>query len=530
MAELIFSRGSEILFQTTLSTRSFRVGGNPLNDMCLPDENAAPFAVSFESTSQDGTSVVDRSGQGVCVNGAPVEGARLKDGDTVKLGSYCIGFRNAVPQGSQRTAPLAKGETTLASVWLEGADGRRFAVGEQGTRVGKDDSNDVVIADSAVSSFHAMVYRRGTSIIVRDLNSTNGTFINSVRITEAEAPLDGTLTFARVAMQVVGSAKAAGVRNSAARIKTVGELVYADTTMDAVASAIRSVAPHDASVCIMGESGTGKELVARAIHALGPRASEPFVAVNCAAISPQLVESELFGHERGAFTGAERTRMGAFEEAGRGTLFLDEVGDLPSDAQAKLLRALENRETRRVGGDGARRIHCRVITATHQNLMQRVSSGVFRNDLLHRLTVLPIRVPALRDRKADIAVLAEHFLKQLGNGKTHLLPAAVQKLQTHPFPGNVRELRNVLLQAIVFSGKTALDGLDISFPVFGLEDIMAEAKVYQPGKTLADIEHEAIEQAVQVHGSHAAAARELGIARSTLIAKVQGKSRREVAQ
>jgi len=302
--------------------------------------------------------------------------------------------------------------------------------------------------------------------------------------------------------------------------KQVGELIYSDAAMGAVAQAIKSVAPHDAPVAIMGESGVGKELVARAVHQVGPRADQPFIAVNCAALSPNLVESELFGHERGAFTGADRARMGAFEEAGRGTLFLDEVGDLPLDAQAKLLRALENREIRRVGGDGVRKIFCRVVTATHQDLSSRVQSGAFRNDLFHRLTVLPVRVPPLRERVGDIELLANHFLATFGDGKATLTSAAMEKLQTHSWPGNVRELKNVLLQSVVFSGKQRLDEADLTFPQVALADRVEEGRVYRPGLTLAEIEQDAIEQAIAVHGTHAKAARALGIARSTLIARV----------
>jgi len=306
--------------------------------------------------------------------------------------------------------------------------------------------------------------------------------------------------------------------------KRIGDLIYCEPAMDQVANAIRRVAPHDAPVFIQGESGTGKELVARAIYQLGPRAADPFVAVNCAALTPPLVESELFGHERGAFTGADRTRLGAFEEAGQGTLFLDEVGDLSLEVQAKLLRALENSEIRRVGAHGTRKVQCRVVTATHQKLCAQVAQGAFRNDLFHRLSVLPIQVPPLRDRKSDVATLSRHFLQQVGNGKTVVTPAALKKLEGHSFPGNVRELRNVLFRAVILSGQVVLDASDIVFQQLALTNVVEHTRIYLPGRTLAEIEAVAIHQAIQSHGSHSAAARALGISRSTLIARV--KSRR----
>jgi DNA-binding NtrC family response regulator len=291
--------------------------------------------------------------------------------------------------------------------------------------------------------------------------------------------------------------------------------------MDRVASETEKVAPHDVPVCILGESGTGKELVARAIHDLGPRAGRPFVAVNCAALSPMLVESELFGHERGAFTGADRARVGAFEEALDGTLFLDEIGELSTDAQAKLLRTLEHREFRCVGGNGTRVARCRVIAATHQSLPAGVDRGTFRNDLFHRLMVLAIEIPPLRRREVEIAPLAEHFLRHLSDGGRALAQGGYEKLMQHRFPGNVRELRNVLLQAAVFSSLRVLGADDIRYHANTLVGRQQDLRAYSPGLTLAEINAAAIKEAIAFHGSHAAAARGLGIARSTLLAHVR---------
>lgn len=522
MAELVFAKADAVLFRAPLNVRAFRVGANPLNDLTLADPAVAPFHLSVERTPE-GYLLVDRSGAGTVVNGLPQQVCKLKAGDTLTLGGLTAVFEPGESAPS-RTSVLPHNAPKPGASKLVFSDGRTVALTAEGVRVGKEDSNDVVLEDGFVSGFHALVFLRDGQVVVRDLGSTNGTFINAIRITEAEAPPDATVTFGQLAARV----RVEGQQPRAARadgpVRSVGELIYADPSMEPVANAVRSVAAHEAPVCITGESGCGKELVARAIHQLGPRAGEPFVAVNCAALSPNLLESELFGHEKGAFTGADRARMGAFEEAGRGTLFLDEVGDLPAEAQAKLLRALENREVRRVGADTTRKVQCRVLCATHQNMSQRVAQGHFRNDLFHRLTVLPIRLPPLRERRADIGVLTEHFMKTTTDGSVSLSPAALERLKTHPFPGNVRELRNVLVQAVVFSnGKKTLGPEDLSFSQVGMEDLVAQARVYSPGRTLAEIELEAIEQAIEVHGSHVAAARELGIARSTLIARVQGK-------
>jgi transcriptional regulator with GAF, ATPase, and Fis domain len=209
---------------------------------------------------------------------------------------------------------------------------------------------------------------------------------------------------------------------------------------------IRLVAPRSASVLIEGETGTGKELVARAVHRLSPRAHKPFVVLNCAAIPESLLEAELFGHTRGAFTGALQSRTGRIEAAHGGTLFLDEIGEMPIGLQAKILRFLENGELQRVGDNDVMHVDVRVIAATHQQLEKRVADGTFRLDLYHRLAVFPIEVPPLRDRSQDIAALSEHFLALMGKSATRktLSAAALAKLRLHDWPGNVRELAHVL--------------------------------------------------------------------------------------
>ncbi|HVS19709.1 MAG TPA: sigma-54 dependent transcriptional regulator, partial [Planctomycetota bacterium] len=229
------------------------------------------------------------------------------------------------------------------------------------------------------------------------------------------------------------------VKTLRARLEGESSLIGSSPALARLTEEIRRLAPIPSSVLILGESGSGKELVARDLHTLGPRPAQPFVALNCAALPETLVESELFGHERGAFTGADRQRKGAFERAGRGTLFLDEVGDLPAHAQAKLLRALENREITRVGGDGAVSVEARVLAATHRELEKEAEQGSFRRDLFYRLGVHVLRVPPLRERISDIPELAEHFLTQAagrrGMAPKRLTTDALSALLEHDWPG-----------------------------------------------------------------------------------------------
>jgi len=224
------------------------------------------------------------------------------------------------------------------------------------------------------------------------------------------------------------------------------EIIWASEAMQRVMQMVRRVAAGESRVCILGETGTGKELIARAIHDNSARREGPFVALNCAAVPQELIESELFGHEKGAFTGANVRHAGKFEQANHGTLFLDEIGDMPPAMQAKLLRVLEEGEFERIGGSAPVRTDVRIVVATHRDLEQQVKNGSFRQDLYHRIFVFPIALPPLRERKGDVAVLADHFARavseQNGWKRKSISPGAMRMLEQHTWPGNVRELRN----------------------------------------------------------------------------------------
>jgi len=238
--------------------------------------------------------------------------------------------------------------------------------------------------------------------------------------------------------------------------------------MARVFETVRKVAETDLSVLIRGESGTGKELVAQALHQRSARRQRPFVAVNCAAISRELVESELFGHEKGAFTGADARRTGKFEAAHGGTIFLDEIGDMPLETQAKVLRVLEDRKLERVGGNQPVEVDVRVVAATHRDLERECKAGRFRDDLYYRLKVAQVELPPLRERGEDLPALANHFLEQLagrlGRAKKPLGAEALARLARHAWPGNVRALRNVIEQAAVLAGGDTIEASDLRLP------------------------------------------------------------------
>ncbi|MBI2060155.1 MAG: sigma-54-dependent Fis family transcriptional regulator [Nitrospirae bacterium] len=290
---------------------------------------------------------------------------------------------------------------------------------------------------------------------------------------------------------------------------------------------IRRVAPAKASVLILGESGTGKELVARALHTLSPRRERPFMAINCSAFPETLLESELFGHERGAFTGAYERRLGRFELAHGGSVFLDEIGEMPHTMQAKLLRVLEEREFMRVGGDRTISVDVRVIAATHRNIEALVDQGKFRDDLLYRLKVITLEVPPLRDRKEDIPLLVEAFIQVTSeeNHKTirSVEPAALEHLVNYRWPGNVRELRNVIEQMVVLGHSPTLGVNDLPHPIRGAaNESESDGFRVTPGLTMQEIEKMAIQSALSAQeGNRTQAAKSLGIGLRTLQRKLK---------
>ncbi len=326
---------------------------------------------------------------------------------------------------------------------LAGPDaGRRVETDGERVSVGSAPTNFLRLSDATVSGYHLELEQTEAGVRVRDLGSTNGTRCNDIALADAHVPTGSVLKLGTTQIRVSqGSGASIEILDS----NQLGDLLGASNAMRRVMARISRVALTDVPILITGESGTGKELVARAIHAHSSRPKQPFVTVDCGVLSPTLIASELFGHEKGAFTGADRQRLGAFERANGGTLFLDEVGELPSELQPQLLGALERRRFVRVGGQKEIEVDVRVVSATNRDLRSEVNKGTFRMDVYYRLAVVTTEMPALRERPEDIPLLVDHFLKAAGHaGSRESIVGAhtMAELQRYRWPGNVRELRN----------------------------------------------------------------------------------------
>jgi DNA-binding NtrC family response regulator len=316
--------------------------------------------------------------------------------------------------------------------------------------VGVASDNTLVLTDPLVSRYHLEFQVQDLGFLVQDLKSTNGTFFRGARIQEAMLNLGAEV---RIGSTVLRLERGPERSEKITGRKTFGGIIGTSGPMQELYGLLSAVAPMDVTVLIEGETGTGKELVAQEIHRQSPRANHPFCVIDCGAMPANLIESELFGHERGAFTGATVTRDGIFEKARNGSVFLDEVGELPLELQTRLLRVLDQRTVKRVGSNLARKVDVRIIAATNRDLEQEVRHGRFRQDLFYRLAAVRIFVPPLRSRIEDIPVLARHFLWQAGCGDPDLVlkPELLRVLTSRRWPGNVRELRNVVERAIVLT-------------------------------------------------------------------------------
>jgi DNA-binding NtrC family response regulator len=362
---------------------------------------------------------------------------------------------------------------SIELVVIDGIDrGKRMVVAPSRTRIGTAPSSHFRLTDPSVSRIHCELDCIPAGLRVVDPGSTNGTFVDGVRVRDADVVPGSRLRLGATNIQVLAG-DAPFVLPVSSR-DCLGAMVGGSVEMRRVYALVEHFAPTLMTVLIQGDTGTGKELVARAIHDLSPRASGPFVAVDCGAIAPNVIESELFGHVRGAFSGAVSDRRGLFEEAEGGTLFLDEIGELPLALQAKLLRALETREIRRVGANAAKRVNVRVIAATNRGLARSVNDGSFREELYYRLAVGEIHLPALRARRSDIPRLAQHFYAEFTGSEQPVPEGLLSALLTRSWPGNVRELRNFIERCISLgwqesmlapSSRETLAGLEALVPL-----------------------------------------------------------------
>ncbi len=398
--------------------------------------------------------------------------------------------------------------------------GKEIVLHKRLVTVGTRSENDLVLSDPTVSRSHAVIEEKADGYVLRDLNSTNGTFLEDVRIREGYLEAGSLIRLGQTEMTFSPLEE---------RIETVqsssdhfGGLIGSSSPMRAVFGLLERVAPTDIAVLFQGETGTGKELAARAIHSRSRRAEKPFVVFDCGAVAPNLIESELFGHEKGAFTDAVKSRQGAIELADGGTLFLDEIGELTPALQPKLLRALDRHEVKRVGADQALKVNVRVVAATNRDLEKEVKAGRFREDLFYRLSAVSVPLPPLRKHREDIEPIAEHLLTGIsavmGKKLKGLAPEAAEALRAYPWPGNVRELENVLGRAAALSDGSRIEVRDL-FLSQGKKTDMLESL---SGKTLEEIEKAAIHATLKAaSGNKTKAAKVLGIAYSTLYEKMK---------
>jgi DNA-binding NtrC family response regulator len=380
------------------------------------------------------------------------------------------------------------------------------------TAIGTSADNEVVLTDPAVSRYHIELHCE-EGIVVKDLGSRNGTFVNGVRIRKAVVPPGACVHLGDSVLRLMdGGREIPASRPPAPEIPGV---VAVSAAMQDICRAVGQLALLNVSVLLQGETGTGKEIVARAIHSSGPRAGGPFVVVDCGALAPTLIASQLFGHERGAFTGADQRREGAFETANGGSIFLDEIGELPLLVQPTLLGVLERRTFRRLGGKQDIPVDARVIAATHRDLRAEANQGTFRADLYFRLAATRIQIPALRERPDDIEALVEAFCKEVtGKPVPPFSHATMEALRSHRWSGNVRELRNVVESAVAMG--------NLSLEPGRIQEVIRDNGIAPYRRARAEVvaafEREYLGRVIHLtEGNVAAAARAAGMARQYLV-------------
>ncbi len=351
--------------------------------------------------------------------------------------------------------------------------GEKATFGVRRVGFGTSPDNEFVLDDPAVSRFHGSIEVSDKGYTLVDADSKNGTLVNGIRI--GQIFLDNNTTFRVGDSELKFSTSEESVEVHFSGRDRFGNMLGTSLKMREIFAMLERVAPTDATVLIEGESGTGKELVAEGIHEHSARKGKPFIVVDCSAIARELIESELFGHVRGAFTGATGERKGAFAAAHGGTLFLDELGELPLDLQPKLLRALEKREVKPVGSNDTIKADVRIVAATNRNLIHEVKEGNFREDLYYRFAVIRVALPPLRERTSDIGMLVDHFLKlaakMAGREDIDISYKTMEKLKRHAWPGNVRELKNFVERAVLLT-----QGAEIETKFLGVNALRTESK------------------------------------------------------
>ncbi len=507
-------------------------GASSVSDICVPRPGIKPLHLLFHRSSGR-LSCSNRSEMPFWVNEQEIrESVRLADGDVLKFGDVELRCRFIADEVGQSTAtmmvvaPSKEPVRHKVRVPMESGESS-WDIPTTGLIFGTQEDVDVRLNDPFVSRRHLKLIPSELGIRVEDLDSRNGVFVGMQRIGSAEIQPPFQVRIGDTVVHV-------GSDKEETSSPAVPALVGDSPSIRQLKSLITRVAAADIPTLILGETGTGKEIIARQVAAASSRARRPFLTLNCGALSPELLESELFGHEKGAFTGAELKRVGAFEAAHQGTLFLDEIGELPLTMQAALLRAIEYGEVRRVGSSEAFRVDVRIIAATNRDLDAEVKRGTFREDLLHRLNVIVLRACPLRERAGDVRLLAQHFAREFSPpGRRAVLEESTLKmLEGHRWPGNVRELRNAIQRALILSPATHLlpEHLHLSAAEAQKETPISTQSTPQDALTMEEREREAIVDALrESRGNKSEAAEKLGISRSTIHRKLDryGVSARE---
>ncbi|MCP4805239.1 MAG: FHA domain-containing protein [Proteobacteria bacterium] len=535
MARLVLMRGQTDLLHVSLKRGRTLIGRSDASDLVVPHSDVSRTHCVVDA-KDSGWTVTDRSRHGTTLNGVAVgkKACPLSDGDLIGVADYLLRFSTQTDEAeathsvTSRGVPAEKLVATDDGVCVQrvvlvvddGSDaGRRVSLTRSRTSIGGKGSR-VVLEDPTLVREHVnldvvhgrpmLVPGKGTAVI----DGEHVAYVTPVYFGE---PVGIGATVFHLEEEVVVEQDE---RDS------FGDMVGVDAASRQLFAVLRRMAAHTAPVLLVGESGTGKELAARGLHDNSLSAGGPFIAVNCGAIQESLFESELFGHEKGAFTGAVHRKDGAFHLADGGTLFLDELGELPESAQAKLLRALESGEVRRVGGFDVSYPRVRVVAATNLDLEKAVEAGTFRSDLYFRLAVLAMRLPPLRQRLDDLEIICQELCRKIGAG-VRVMPDAIGQLRTHEFPGNVRELRNILTRAFVLHGPV-ITAPNISFNPWGLGrpggrvEIPDEVRNPDSLDPLTRAELAVLIRLMTKHsGNRSAVSRDLGIARSTLHYKLK---------
>ncbi len=527
MAELIFSYRGEQIFRHRIVNHETTIGRNTNCDIHLSNNYISKLHCKIIKQLNNYT-IRDESLNGTLLNSKNIEKEiTLSENDLITIGDWQITFTSGSKNDICKTVIVPTKSTKILNfdcntnnleferikVRVYSGNGSKDKKFFDSTPilVGSSDICDLTIDDPYISKKHCVIYRHNGHYILKDLQSSNGTIIHERRIDEEVMPVRTTALLGKTTLKIT-------IEETTERITESPEdrlesIIGKSQRIQYIYSIIKRTAPSDSTILITGESGTGKELAAQAIHRLSTRGDKPFVALNCGSIPETIIESELFGHERGAFTGAVGTHKGVFEQTNGGTLFLDEIGEMPHHLQTRLLRVLENKTIRRVGGDADIPINVRIVAATNQDLKSLTNSNKFRLDLYYRLMIIPVHMPPLRERVSDIELLTKHFIDELSPNNVDITITAIDKLKAHLWPGNVRELKNVIQRALLFCCDCFIKPEDI--------ELYSDHENELPPVKLEFQEKESITKALkQFEGNQAKVSRYLGIARTTLRKKL----------